>query len=238
MKKIVVVGAGLNGSLLADSMIAHSISTDHWTEVVFVDHDSVERRNSPGNLNVIANAGTNKAVVLASKFIRNGLADAKPIQQKLTEKNCAQILGGASLLVGAVDNIDARNIMFNAAVNLDVPYMDMGISWSGFHIGWLAGEFDTMQYKPWNKDRLPVSEKEPACVLIGSRIHAAMAAECAAKSIMLFLDGHDPSGYVYGLTDTEPSSGDMLGWSCASSVMESSIKPIYVGRLEHGHKSD
>lgn len=233
MKKIALIGAGLNGSIFIDALIAHSLSTDNWPHLTIVDHDQIEHRNSPGNHNIAMNVGVYKAMALVEKLGEYGLTNTRSVTQKLTKGNGKLILRDADIAIGAIDNVDGRLDIWDAARSLDVPYIDMGISLSGFYIGWAVGAFDTVQYSPnaMGTNEMPSDSKEAPCTLVGSRMHAAMAAECAAKSVMLFLYGHDPSGYVAGLSSAEPTAGDVLGWSGVSSVAETRIMPLYSGRV-------
>jgi molybdopterin/thiamine biosynthesis adenylyltransferase len=230
--KIAIVGCGLTGSLLADTFVAHIISADKTADITLIDHDEIAHRNSPGNLNIAVGAGTKKAAYIAQKIEQHGF-DTKPLMMRLTKKNAGQLLKGTELVIGAVDNIDARVDIWNAAMELDVPYMDIGIHELGFNVSWTHNGTDTMQYSPArNKskpDKMPNVEKQPPCTLVGSRIQAAIATECAMKSLMIFCYAHDPSAIVDAAIGREAEIGDMVGWSGISAAKENNFLPLYLG---------
>jgi molybdopterin/thiamine biosynthesis adenylyltransferase len=230
---IAVVGCGLTGSMLVDTLVAHILSADKMVDVTMIDHDIVEHRNVPGNHNINKNVGSKKAVVLADRLKDHGFT-ATPIPMRLTAKNAKDLLGGIELVIGAVDNIKARVDIWEAATSQGIPYIDIGIHELGFNVSWTYNGTDTMQYSPDRKKgappKMPDVEKQPPCTLVGSRIQAAIATECGMKSVMIFGYGHDPSEIVSAATGGEAKPGDMVGWSGVSASLENNFLPLYLGR--------
>ena len=233
---LTVVGCGLTGSMLTDSLAAHMLSTEMWFDITLIDFDDVESRNSPGNHNVLMGLGEKKAVAMANKLTAYGLP-AKAVTQRLTEKNAAVLLKNADLVIGAVDNIDARVRIWEIATGVQgIPYMDIGLHNFGFNVSWTYGGVDTMQYSPAASikkvQKMPDEEKLPACELISTRLNAAAAVECAARSAMIFSYGHDPAWIVQTLTGNKVEAKDMVGWSGVFAVSNNDFMPLYLGRGE------
>jgi molybdopterin/thiamine biosynthesis adenylyltransferase len=231
VERIVIVGAGLTGSILTESLISlmHAVSMERG--IVCVDFDKLESRNSVGNHNTFRDGGNNKAALLAARFVSNGL-NAGAIQQRITTKNYRNILRPGDLLVGAVDNIEARVVMWEAAVDIGIPYIDIGINNFSFVVSWVYGAVDTMPYSPalGIKKKEAKEEKQPPCELIASRIQAVIAVELATKSIGIFLKGADPAYIVKNLNDNYAENGDMVGWRGTSTGSEYSVKGEYFGK--------
>jgi len=236
VERVVVVGAGLTGSVLSEALIATIESSSINPQVVYVDFDKLEKRNCVGNHNVHRDVGENKAALLSKRLNLAGV-QSRAIQQRLTDKNYKSVLRTGDLLVGAVDNVEARVIMWHAAKDLGIPYMDIGINRFSFVVSWVWGAVDTMPYSPSMGSGYHKKVKEtelPACELIASRIQAVMAAELAAKSISIFVNGSDPSFIVSSLSEgtKNAENGDMVGWHGTSTGFEYSVRGEYLGGEE------
>jgi len=235
LNNIIVIGAGLNGSILADTLVAHMISVGFSYDMVVIDHDTVEMRNSPGNLDAKANAGKKKAEVVSDMFLKNGIV-SRAVTQKITEKNVGALIPpGTALVFGAVDNIKARKIVYEYAVNNGVPYIDLGISDTSASITWATGGITNF---PFSGDGAIVyfeqeDVKKPPCELIASRIMASMAAECAATSACIFLRGHDPRGTVFNTIGVQAMKGDVVSWEIVHAGKVVKADSIYLGRVEY-----
>lgn len=208
---ITIIGCGLNGSLLIYPLFSHEMSIGKRTPLTLVDHDDLEKRNSPSNHNVELNTGKKKVYLLASEAKDRGY-EVRAVASRLNRENAEQVIGETDLIVGAVDNPDARIAMWHYAELNDVPYIDIGINDYSFYVGWKYGIVDSMQFSlrtgSGSKYKLP-SGKSPPCTLVGSRVIAAIAAELAAKSISIFMHGHDP----WQITGQEnPDCGIMVSW--------------------------
>lgn len=233
---IAIIGGGLTGSLLTDVLIAHLVSNDRNPEIVVIDHDKVEHRNSPGNLHpLFKNLGQHKADILAGRFVASGIS-SRPIKQRVTQKNYSAILGKAGLIVGAVDNIEARDLMWLAANSLSIPYVDVGIGPVSFSVGWVADDIDSTQFNPLlrlgRKPDTREKAKDPPCTLVGTRMMAAIATEGLAKSIMVFLYGQDPSQLIPALVDRDAMPGDVISWIGGGTAFDLQAKATYSGRID------
>lgn len=104
-KKIVVVGAGALGSHLV------LLLRNCGAQMTVVDFDRVESKNVMSQMHSRQSVRKNKAVVLSQ--LANFLFSfpVKPVPSRLGESNCAEILGGADLVVDCVDNGETREII-------------------------------------------------------------------------------------------------------------------------------
>jgi len=207
---ILIVGAGLLGSMIASPLCAFSTSLDVPFGVTLVDFDKVEKRNSPGNLGVPASIGKNKADILAPVYEAAGL-NVKVQRVRITEKNL-WIVKGHTLIVGALDNVPSRQLLLQASQEYGIPYIDLGLSQVGGVVSWSHGDVVTMPFTGIAKDYKVSEEKEPACALVATRVFSALVTECAAISIFIYISGHDPVGIVYQDRGRVAENGDMVNW--------------------------
>lgn len=211
--RVIVVGAGLTGSAFVPSMCAHITSSKLDAVVVLIDHDVIEERNSPANLGVPGNIGEFKVGVV-SEYLKMAYIDYSVLTTKITDKN-KWLLKEAEVIVGAVDNNKTRKTLLAAAEEYGIPYMDIGVSAVSGIVSWRSadGAYNNMP----KFDSVTKDDKVPACALVGTRAIAVITAELAAKSLMLFLRGHDPSGMADGLFGRRAEGGMMVGWHIASA---------------------
>jgi len=229
--EIVIVGAGLLGSIFTDTLMSHLHSIPTSLSIAVIDHDKLEHRNCVGNHTVIDYVGMPKAKLVVRRFQQNGFS-ARYIVQRLTEKNAGNLLSRAAVLVGAVDNVSARVNMWNAATELGIPYLDMGVNMNNFVVSWTYRDLDNMPFSPnVTAEAAEIKEvKKPPCELIGTRIQAGVAAELAAKSLMIFLSGADPSGVVGSFIGEGAEHGDLVSWNGIMAGAQISVMGSYLGR--------
>ena len=208
---ILIVGCGLLGSMIAPPISAFAVSLDVEIGVTLVDFDKVEKRNSPSNLGVPSTIGQMKVDVVAPVYEAAGIkVNKKPV--RITEKNL-WLAKGHALIVGALDNVESRQLLLKAAQKYDIPYIDLGLSAVSGIVSWSHGDFVTMPFasEVGKKYSVP-KEKLPACDLVATRIFSATATECAAISIFIYMSGHDPAGIVYQAIGRQAEAGDTVNW--------------------------
>jgi len=195
--------------MLARALSAYIVSLAYETDVVLIDHDTVEKRNSPSDLGVPQEIGNAKVDVVARVYESAGIPVTKR-PMRLTEKS-VWMLKGSTVIVGALDNVETRLLLHNYAMENDIPYLDLGLSFTGGLVAWSSGEVSTMPFA--NAQNYKVDEeKKPACELIGTRVFSAAVCEGAAISLFVYLSAHDPIGIVTSLTGNMAKGGDMVNW--------------------------
>ena len=231
--KVCIVGCGLVGSMLASPLAALAMSLGVDTRVTLIDHDVVEKRNSPANLSVPTTIGMPKVTVVGDIFARCKISTNR-IQQKLTKGNL-WMLDGADLIIGAVDDIKTRRLILEASSTIDVPYMDLGINDLSGLVSWSIGGVSNMQYATEALELdMPDKEKQPPCTLVATRIMSSMVTECAAKSVFIYTSGHDPMYTVSEVLNREAKGGDMISWHVVLGGGAIKATPFFVGNADKG----
>lgn len=226
---ISMVGCGLLGSMAASPLAAYSVALAIPLRVKLFDHDVVEKRNSPANLGVPGTIGKKKVDVVGELLEASGV-DVERVPFKLTPGN-VWMLQDSDMILGATDNIAARQTIQRAAQEYGVPYIDMGISEVSGIVSWTNGEYTNMPYAGDEDDTMPGVEKQPACALIASRLASAVVTECAVRSMFIYTSAHDPANVVWGLRSREAKNGDMVTWHIVLGGGEASARPYFFGNL-------
>ena len=208
--KILIVGCGLLGSMIARPIAAFATSLAVGISVTIVDYDKVENRNSPGDLEVPTKIGEYKTDVVAHVYEAAGIP-VKIQRTRVTEKSL-WLAKGHSIIIGALDNVPSRQLLLKASKMYKIPYIDLGLHNVGGQVSWSHGDITTMPFVGISKGYKPSEEKEPACALVATRVYSAIVTECAAISVFIYISGHDPSGFVYMNTGSAAENGDMVNW--------------------------
>lgn len=105
MKRVVVVGAGALGSHLV--LLARNWEVD----LVVIDFDRVEAKNTQSQLHTKMGQGKNKAIAMQSllRALFGLKVAAKPVE--LTEQNQEELLVDADLVIDCTDNFKARSVI-------------------------------------------------------------------------------------------------------------------------------
>ena len=197
----------MTGSTFLDSLLASFDAMKEEALVTIVDFDTAEERNLVSNIRR-CDIDRKKAHIGADRVSQWG-HKGKAITQRLTKKNCEGILNGASIVVGCVDNVATRRLLWECATHLGIPYIDTGIAVTGGAVTW---EHD-MPYRPSVHDGHENKDvKEPPCELIGSRPLAVLTTALASYSVATFLFGNDPNRVVQSFLGSEAVIGDRISW--------------------------
>jgi len=225
---VAIVGCGLLGSMLSRPLSAYAVSLEVDTEIMLVDYDKVEKRNSPSDLGVPGTIGDLKVDVVAKVFESAGIVVNKQAV-RVTKKNL-WLFKKVDLIVGALDNVESRGLLLEASKMYNVPYIDLGLSLVGGNVTWSHGDVQTMPFST-NTGYKPDQDKKPACELVATRIYSAIAVECAVMSIFILTSGHDPASVVYSAIGRQAQQGDLINWyiSTGDSTVRTTAK--YVGSV-------
>jgi len=123
-KKVLVVGAGALGN-----WAEIYLSNMGMGQVDFLDFDVTEEKNLNRQIELRDRIGVKKAEVLSERIVRNNphlkshAIDGK-LGEDFTENDVVK--GGYDLILGCVDNKDARIAMDEIAVKHKIPYIDGG----------------------------------------------------------------------------------------------------------------
>ena len=124
-KKIVIIGLGALGSHAA--LFARSLDVD----LVLVDFDRVEAKNTLGQFHVKGSLGKNKAMALDQSLQFLFGRRSTVIPHRLVPDNVEAILGGATVIVDCTDNGDARRTIQGYAQPRAIPTVHAGIAADG-----------------------------------------------------------------------------------------------------------
>lgn len=117
---VALVGAGGIGSAVIPALAGAGIG-----RLTIIDDDVVELDNLHRQpLFRERDAGYSKAD-LALQFVRrlNSFVDARPVQERITAENAAQLLGNHDLVIDGCDNFATRLAVSDACVGLGIPLL-------------------------------------------------------------------------------------------------------------------
>lgn len=129
---IVIVGCGATGSNIATFTSQLAISDKNIKEIILIDGDEVEEKNFRNQKFSKRDVGKCKSSVLASRFAKLGINISYIDKYIKSEKDLIKIINtleGTTILVGAVDNNEARQYMDLAFKSEKIPeliYIDTG----------------------------------------------------------------------------------------------------------------
>jgi hypothetical protein len=169
---ITLCGAGSIGANLVETLARMG-----FERLRVIDRDRVEMRNLSTQPYVMAEAGTPKAQALANHVFRAVRARVEPVSATLTATNAASLLAGASVVVDAFDNQEARAAASSACLALDLPCLHAGLSGDGLYGSgvWEPGY------------RLPGPAAGDPCDYPLTRPFALVVAALAARSLHAYL---------------------------------------------------
>jgi len=191
-KSVCVIGCGGLGGGVIENLVRVGIG-----KLTVVDSDVFEVTNL--NRQVLSNEsniGRSKAVEAAEQMkLINSEADITPIQEKLTEENCRQIIAGHDLVIDAVDNIKTRFILEEACEKEDIILIHGAIGGWGGQVG-VIRPGDKLISKVYAADQDDILESEDAAVVdtsLGnpSFTAAVVSAIQAAEVIKVLLNKED-----------------------------------------------
>jgi len=190
---IVLVGCGFLGSLFTEEFLKHCFAGELPRSFRFIDDDAWERRNA-ANQNVTlrqAMQGIGKAeslAQLAAAYER----EAEGRQTRLTERNAAELLGDAWVIVDAVDNLKTRHLLYDVGLGKRIPVLHLGIAHEQGTgtVEWSHPEHDTFALAPQRTIGKTIVDPEsgvtPPCELASMRAAGWMTAFAAAVSLSGF----------------------------------------------------
>ena len=172
--RVVIVGAGALGSHLL--MLTRNLDADF----TIIDFDRVEQKNTLSQFHTKMGLNKNKAqaIVQSMKGLWGVKVDCKP--HRLTELNVSQMLDGATVVVDAVDNIEARNIISLHCKENGIPCLHGGLAPNG--------EFGVSM---WNEKFKPDAEPEEGAATCEDGEHLlfiALVASVMGSSLKSFIE--------------------------------------------------
>lgn len=118
-KRILVVGAGSIGSWTTLALLKLGCY-----KVAVLDFDVVEEHNAGSQVYTSLDEGKTKLDAL--EFRLTGLTELKPlyIDNQLEEDNAKELLEPFDIVIGAIDNIEGRKLMFDSLKGTNKLYID------------------------------------------------------------------------------------------------------------------
>lgn len=137
-RRVVIVGVGALGSHLA------LLVRNAPAELVLVDFDRVERKNTLSQFHSRMGLGRNKAQALQQAL--QGLFGLRvtAVPHRLVEDNAAALLAGATLVVDAVDHGPTRSLIQRACSEAGVPVLHGALAADGAYARVMWGEAFTV----------------------------------------------------------------------------------------------
>jgi adenylyltransferase/sulfurtransferase len=121
---VFIAGAGGLGSVSTYYLTACGVG-----KLIIVDKDSVEMTNLNRQiLHWTEDVGRKKIDSAKEKLSRlNPNVNIEVVEAEITEENVLSLIGGADILVDALDNIETRRVLNRASVMKGVPYVFGGV---------------------------------------------------------------------------------------------------------------
>jgi len=123
MRKIVIVGVGALGSHAV--LLLRGVGLERGAaagcEIVAIDFDRVEQKNTLAQFHSKSTLGKNKALALQQSisFLFGVRIGAVP--HRLTQDNARALLGGAALVIDCLDNGPSRHVVQSFVRELGIP---------------------------------------------------------------------------------------------------------------------
>ena len=174
-RKVVIVGAGALGSHVI-------LMARNWDcELVVIDFDKVEQKNTQGQFHTRMSLRRNKAQAMAQAMQGMWGLKIKAIPHKFIMDNRGVLLTDADLVIDCTDNIEAREVVQQAAVEWDIPCLHGALS--------AGGDFARVM---WTEHFTPDAEGEEgeATCEDGENLHFhVLASAHLAREAQTFLAG-------------------------------------------------
>jgi molybdopterin/thiamine biosynthesis adenylyltransferase len=132
MRKIVIVGVGALGShavLFLRSAGHERGAAGH--EIVAIDFDRVEQKNTLAQFHSKATVGKNKALSLQQSISFLFGVRISAVPHELTKDNAQALLGGAALVIDCLDNAPSRRIVQASVRELGIPCLHGALAANG-----------------------------------------------------------------------------------------------------------
>jgi hypothetical protein len=210
---ITLVGCGFLGSLTLEEWAKRAFGFQLAAPIRLIDFDQFEERNS-ANQNVTRRKamGHPQKVDVMAGMLEEYSIPAEPIAQKLTAENTDKMLEDTTLLVSALDNVEAHDQLWYWAQKAKVPLLHLGISQGGTgRVEWTFGEHDSWSLSPiarLGQKYKDANVKLKPCELVGFRGLGLNTAMAGAKALGIW-HGVDPE---HEIEDVQPQM--LTVWDC------------------------
>lgn len=115
MSRVVIVGVGALGSHV--TLFLRNVDAD----LVVIDHDRVERKNTLSQVYGITTVGKKKTEALAQQANFLYRMNIKSVPHRLTSDNAQELLAGSALVIDALDDGPSRRLVQATASSLSIP---------------------------------------------------------------------------------------------------------------------
>lgn len=208
-----LVGCGFLGSLFAEELAKRAMALHVHTTIDLFDPDVVSDRNVANQLYNPDEIGMEKGQALGNRLIPYHVMG--DFYNTMVTADTQLMGDGADILVCAVDNIKARQLLWSKSVQHSVPLLNLGVAQNGIgSVDWtyLPAGIDTnpfaltqaqtdKQIEDWGK----LDAALPPCELVGFRGVGLNMALAASKAFMI-LFGWDAEQVVH------KEKGQMAPW--------------------------
>lgn len=216
---IAIVGCGFVGSIFATEYGKLAFAGELPRPLRCIDGDIFERRNAANQNVTLAQANTPKAQVVAQE-LEAYERETDAVHGWLTQANIDELLGGAFLVIDAVDNLATRQLLYNWGLVHQVPVLHLGISQMGTGvIEWSHPQHDTFHLAPQRQAGKPPAAEPasgvlPPCELVRMRVVGWLTGHAGALAAAIF-QGFDPMEYLQG----QDSYGWMTNWTTNTTTV-------------------
>lgn len=219
--KVKLVGCGFLGSLFAEELAKWSLGLHLAPDIDLFDPDDVEERNVANQLFNLDDIGMGKVHAVGRRLESYGMLTSE-MPVPIEADNADTALQGADIIVCAVDNIPARQLLWSKSIAMDVPLLNLGVSQQGTgSVDWtfMSGGIDTNPFgltQAQDDKQLAayakLDQKLPPCELIGFR-GVGLNMALAATKAFLILYGWDPEQVVHKEKGQKGPWGTFTTWS-------------------------
>lgn len=218
-----LVGAGSLGSGIAIE-ISRRLAALTWpAKLVIYDDDDVEERNIFSQDFLPSDIGKSKAEAVADKCRQYDYVDIEYRKIRITEENISEVmeLDPLSVIIDAVDNIEARHTIWYHSLSTSVPVMHMGMNPEGSGlVSWTyETSYDSFNLSPMNMTPESIKQlseahnhKIPPCELNGFRSLILNTVLAGVNSLFIAL-GKDSLKEIQIDGELQESPGTLTTWN-------------------------
>jgi len=218
-----LVGAGSLGSGIAIE-ISRRLAALTWpAKLVIYDDDTVEERNIFSQDFLPSDIGKAKAEAVAEKCAQYNFVEVEWQKVRVVEDNINKImeLDPLSIIIDAVDNIEARHLLWYHTLATGVPVMHMGMTPEGAGlISWTCEtHHDSFNLSPMNMTAESIKQltsahdnKMPPCELNGFRSLILNTVLAGVNSLFIAI-GKDSLKEIQIDGELQESPGTLTTWN-------------------------
>jgi len=223
MFNLILVGCGSLGSTFLTEVAKRSLATKLPLVIKVFDFDTIEERNVVAQNFDPQHIGQLKSHIMADILKHYEHLEVISVPKKVTEENYLKEfeLDSKSIIIDAVDNVETRQLLWQAGLITNTPVLHMGMSEKGSgNVSWNFKSIDTFPLSPAKLTsrarkalkELKHDEKLAPCVLNSFRSLIFNTSIAGVDALFNFL-AIDPAKQFEHIHNGHPYLGLVTNWN-------------------------